>query len=578
MKTEVLNPALQAARDRMEELVKDLHNLSAEVGNETLQNTLSDLRNRIRDPFMFVIVGEVKAGKSSFINALLDTGREIAPAAPQPMTDTIQQIVYGETEETVIINPFLKKIMLPVDILREIAIVDTPGTNTIVEQHQEITEDFIPASDLVVFVFEAKNPYRQSAWDFFRFIHRDWQKKILFVLQQKDLMPASDLEINEQGVRAQAEKLGMTNPLVFSVSAKQEQEGEKELSGFVPLREHIRTHITGGKAAWLKLENNLQLCQTIVTRFREALKQREAQREADLLFRNDIGRDLDEHSERSNRQVDLLVENILAGYQRITRQKEEELQQGLSFGNLIKRSLAGLFTKQASIKEWLEKLALELERDLRLELEHKVNSSVHDLAESIQQMARVIQLKIQQTESNRLRKDTLFTDIAERRSQVLQDLQQTFVDFTKKEENFRASELFPGQHNLSPNIVTGGSVAILGAILTAITNMAVFDITGGILTAVGLLFAGVSTGLKRNSLLRSFRKEVHKGHDKLERELNVRLKDYVQLIRQRLNQNFDEFDALLESEQKQIQALSVKIEGMEKRVGGIRSGTRGDER
>ncbi|MBK7009342.1 MAG: dynamin family protein [Saprospiraceae bacterium] len=34
----------------------------------------------------------------------------------------------------------------------------TPGTNTIVAHHQEITEKFIPYSDLIVFVFEAKNP------------------------------------------------------------------------------------------------------------------------------------------------------------------------------------------------------------------------------------------------------------------------------------------------------------------------------------------------------------------------------------------------------------------------------------
>ena len=124
------------------------------------------------------------------------TGREIAKVAPQPMTDTIQQIIYGAEEQHIQVNPFLKKILLPVDILKEIAIVDTPGTNTIEENHQEITEGFIPASDLIVFVFESKNPYRQSAWDFFDYIHSDWRKKIIFVLQQKDLMRPEDLEVN----------------------------------------------------------------------------------------------------------------------------------------------------------------------------------------------------------------------------------------------------------------------------------------------------------------------------------------------------------------------------------------------
>ena len=152
----ILNQHTQALRVQVEDLVKDLQNLSQEIGHRELAATVGELRNRMGEPYMFVIVGEVKAGKSSFVNALLDAGRDICAVAPQPMTDTIQQILYGEKEETIVVNPYLKKVLLPVDILRDIAIVDTPGTNSIVEKHQEITERFIPASDLVIFVFEAK--------------------------------------------------------------------------------------------------------------------------------------------------------------------------------------------------------------------------------------------------------------------------------------------------------------------------------------------------------------------------------------------------------------------------------------
>ncbi|RQH24196.1 hypothetical protein D5R40_30035 [Okeania hirsuta] len=38
-------------------------------------------------------------------------------------------------------------------MLRKISIVDTPGTNTISEHHQEITERLFLRSDLIVFVF-----------------------------------------------------------------------------------------------------------------------------------------------------------------------------------------------------------------------------------------------------------------------------------------------------------------------------------------------------------------------------------------------------------------------------------------
>ena len=69
--------------------------MAIDINNASLSEMVSDLRNRIHEPFMFVIVGEVKAGKSSFVNALLGTGKEICKVVLQPMTDTIQQILYG---------------------------------------------------------------------------------------------------------------------------------------------------------------------------------------------------------------------------------------------------------------------------------------------------------------------------------------------------------------------------------------------------------------------------------------------------------------------------------------------------
>ena len=133
--------------------VSTLLQITQKIDHRELEKTVTDIKERIDDPFMFVIAGEVKAGKSSFINALLDANKEICKVAASPMTDTIQQIVYGDKESITDINEYLKRITQPVEILKEIAIVDTPGTNTIVDHHQEITERFIPSSDLIVFVF-----------------------------------------------------------------------------------------------------------------------------------------------------------------------------------------------------------------------------------------------------------------------------------------------------------------------------------------------------------------------------------------------------------------------------------------
>lgn len=567
----LINKNLQTYRAQADEIIKDLHELAIRIGNEELAQTISGLRNRIHEPFMFVIVGEVKSGKSSFINALLDTGKEVAKVAPQPMTDTIQQIIYGEEEEVAVINPYLKKVMLPVEILREIAIVDTPGTNTIVEHHQEITESFIPASDLIVFVFEAKNPYRQSAWQFFDFIHADWRKKVIFVLQQKDLMPAEDLEINFKGVQEYAEKKGVAEPKVFAVSAKQELEGKKEESGFGEVRRYINENITGGKAPFLKLQNNIETSLNIHERIGKGLELRKAQYKADVEFRQDIHDTLEKQKAKSLKQVDVLVENLLAGYDRITRQKEDELSAGLSFFSLLRRTFASIFSKKASAKDWLENLAKELEAGLNEELKAKLNSGVADLADSIQQMAKIIDLKIRSSKTILRDDHELFSDIAERRNNVLRELQEQFSRFVSRTENFTDESLFPDKSTISPTVATGSGLAVVGLVLAAVAQGMVFDITGGILTAIGLLFAGISSTVKRRKILEGFKTEVAKGRARLEEDVSSNLKAYISNLKERIEGNFVKFDVLLEKEEGQIARLGEMHDGITKRLEEVKN-------
>ncbi len=552
--TQLIDAGLQADRARLEEIIKRLHELTIRIGHEEMAQTVSDLRNRIFEPFMFVIVGEVKAGKSSFVNALLDTGEEIAKAAPQPMTDTIQQIIYGEERREVTVNPYLKKIFLPVEILREIAIVDTPGTNTIVEHHQEITEQFIPASDLIVFVFEAKNPYRQSAWDFFKYIHGDWRKKTIFVLQQKDLATEQELEVNLAGVAEKARKEGIEIPQVFAVSAKVEQAAGAD-SGFAPLRRYISDNITGGKAPRLKLTNSVLTAQTINARISDGLLVRRRQFEADTHFRQDIQQTLDEQVAQSNKQVDLMVENLLLTYDGITREKLAELRGGLSMFGLVKRSVASTFGSTPSAKAWLENLARDLERDLNDKLRARLNENVVDLAESIQQMVKTIDLKLRSSQTILSNDHEIFSNIAERRENVLRDLQDQFNRFVSKTENFTDESLFADRENLAPNLAAGGGIAALGVILMALSTLPVVDVTGGVLTTVGIIFAGFSTRGKRRRIVESFEQEITSGRSRLAGELEEKLKVYITTLRRRIEANFSRFDEMLDREEKNLLIL-----------------------
>lgn len=561
-----ISSKIYAYRSKVEGIVSDLHILTQDIGHDELAKTVNDLRARIHEPFLFVIVGEVKAGKSSFINALLQTGHEICKVAPQPMTDTIQQVCYGETEETITINPYLKKIFHPVEILREIAIVDTPGTNAIVAHHQEITEGFVPAADLIVFVFEAKNPYRQSAWDFFNFIHTDWRRKVIFILQQKDLLNAADLAVNTEGVKAEAQKRGLAEPTIFAVSAKDEQEERFDISGFSTVRDFIRAHVTGGKAPALKLANNLDTCNNINDRIFNGLKVRKEQFAADVDFRKDIRQTLDNQEIKSNSHVNMLIENLLAGYDKTTSKTEQELGEELSFVTLIKRSVMGIFGASESIKQRLDSLKSDLEINLNNELREKLQSGVGDVADSIQQMAKLIDLKIKTSKTILKDNHEIFSDIADRRANVLRDLQETFSKFMNRSENFTDESLFKNKGSITPNIAAGSGIAIVGIILAAVTKGAVLDVTGGILTTVGLLFAGATAVMKRGQILEAFRKEIDKGRGQLETEVTERLQAYIRSIKHKIDLNFSEFDNLLATENKQISDLEGRHTDIKNRV------------
>ncbi|HRI27675.1 MAG TPA: dynamin family protein, partial [Chitinophagales bacterium] len=312
----------------IDDIFNDLQQLTLSLNNQKMSATVGNIRGRLHEPFLFVIVGEVKVGKSSFVNALLQTDKEVCKVAPDPCTDTIQQIVYGEEEQTIQINDHLLKITLPVDILQKIAIVDTPGTNTIITHHTEITEKFIPVSDLIVFVFEAKNPYRQSAWQFLDYISNEWRKKVIFVLQQADLLEPDELEVNKNGVVQYAIKYGISNPQVFTVSAKKELRGLPD-SGFDQIREFISHTITGGNNLRLKIKSLLDTSKNVMHSIEEGITTTKQQLDTDSAFRNKVNSLLDSAALKTDNQINNLIDLLIKEYDKVTSDIQRQFEHGL---------------------------------------------------------------------------------------------------------------------------------------------------------------------------------------------------------------------------------------------------------
>src|SRR3954464_12468307 len=150
-------------RSELETALGKLLRLTSEMRcNPATLDTIHGLITDIREPLLFVVVGEVKAGKSSLLNALF--GQEFAKVDVLPATDRVCIFRYAEKETRADVSKHLIERHLPIPFLRDFNVVDTPGTNTIVSEHQSISENFVPRADLILFVFSVANPWTQSAW------------------------------------------------------------------------------------------------------------------------------------------------------------------------------------------------------------------------------------------------------------------------------------------------------------------------------------------------------------------------------------------------------------------------------
>jgi hypothetical protein len=138
---------------------------------------------------------------------------------------------------------------------------------------------------------------------------------------------------------------------------------------------------------------------------------------------------------------------------------------------------------------------------------------------------------------------------------VLSELRDAFKNFLSNAENFADPELLSGNEKVAPRVMTGSGITVVGVAIAALTNGAVFDITGGILTTIGVIFTGVTLGIQRRRILKRYKQEMALGKEKLVTEVTARLEGYINDLRFRIEENFTDFDKLLEEERMQLERI-----------------------
>ena len=176
-------------------------------------------------PLLVAVMGEFNAGKSSFVNALV--GEAVAPTGVTPTTATVNvlrhglatgaRIVYHDGTvrdlDGAAIGPFLREltdaraaairvveIFHPLESLRRVEIVDTPGLNSIRAEHEKVARDFLIEADAIVWVFAigqaAKASERQALA-----LARAEGKRVLGVLNKVDRATDDEIAAVVQHVR-----------------------------------------------------------------------------------------------------------------------------------------------------------------------------------------------------------------------------------------------------------------------------------------------------------------------------------------------------------------------------------------
>jgi len=217
----LLTPTANELLNRERRLLTDLLALIKrdKMGEET-QAQLADIIAHIDELFLVVVVGEFNAGKSSVLNALF--GEKLMEEGPVPTTAKITILRYGPAPKEQALSEFVIERRHPAELLKHMNLVDTPGTNSIIRQHQVITEDFIPRADLVLFITSYDRPLSDSERQFLEFIRGAWGKRLVFVLNKIDLARDNQAMLDQvlEHIRRGCRELLGFEPKIVPVSAE----------------------------------------------------------------------------------------------------------------------------------------------------------------------------------------------------------------------------------------------------------------------------------------------------------------------------------------------------------------------
>ena len=522
-----LKKQFETLRDHLQRALWLAERCADDEGTQILRVRLANLQAAA----LIVVVGEVKAGKSSFINALIR--EDVCEVAPGPCTAGIRELVYGGERKTVELNQYCERVFLPTEVLREVTMVDTPGTNSIIQNHETITENYIPQSDLVVFVFSAANPHTKSAWELLTLIRKEWHRKMVFVLQQADRASDDELRINRDHVTQYARDRQVENPTVFTLSANREMSGIPE-SGFSEFRSYLQSAIACGEVWRMKVEGSYQTLRSVMTKLLAHLRREKEAIDEERAFYEDLVRKVGAHEATAYSLKLAIVEKLSTTYDSLARKSEDEFARGLRVGKLFRRAIP--FLRDKDTRTWLQDLKARFERSARKQIQSEAAAVSKDLFGQMRAMLDEMAHAIAGRQE-RLRENALLPHAAAH-SAMLQQLRSK-LDFIRIDDAVLKGKVAETK-DVRTLALAGTGLAGLGVVITALSPILWLDVTGGVFLATGILLVGVGLFWRRSSVLRDFRQKLgdsrQEFHDRLDSEFSQVFDGLFYEVRQALTE------------------------------------------
>ncbi|NMC27631.1 MAG: hypothetical protein GYA42_05730 [Syntrophomonadaceae bacterium] len=211
------------------ELLAQVQTICTDFALHSLDQTLNSVTNfAAQNQYLDVaVLGQFKAGKSSFLNSYL--GKNLLPVGDIPVTSVISRIRYGEVEKATITflggntrvidleaipeyvseagNPGNAKQVGVLDLetpalqnIKTLRLVDTPGIGSVWQHNTETTTSWFPETGGVLFVISAERPISESELQLLQEVYL-YSPEIVIVITKCDLFSEEHLQQIEAFIR-----------------------------------------------------------------------------------------------------------------------------------------------------------------------------------------------------------------------------------------------------------------------------------------------------------------------------------------------------------------------------------------